>query len=176
MENEAGFTLIEVLVGLVILGIFAGLVSVSLSGGLQAYNGMRITSSEVNQLQSLQRSLAFIGRQSFLSSENVQNGTSVLVFETDEKLSIQLEGDRYKLLWSGETGAETVFETKTEMRLRVGQLPELSKGERVGNGNSRQFIILEQRGEKQWGVLGSAPLVITAPSSCRYDIIGQRCR
>lgn len=176
MDDEAGFTLTEVLVGLIILGIFASLVSATLSGGFQAYRTINDTATEVDDAEGLQRALSVIGRQSFLVSENLQTDTQILTFETGATLSVRPEADKYKLLWIAETGSETVLETTQKLRLRVGQSNISSQQRRVGSTNFKKLLIVEENRGSDWVELASSPLVVTARSDCRFDIIGQRCR
>lgn len=149
METENGFTLVEMLVGLIVLSLTAVILSGTIGDGFHSYNRIADVNDRLETERHLRKAMStYVSSQYFdqtdAETENVQ---APLVLKENNIYQVRV-------------GEFTLFESENPLRFR----------------HVSTYLQLEIYKDENWKILERVLKPITVEPFCRYDIVGRRCR
>lgn len=176
---SAGFTLSEMLVSLAVLGVSAGTMSTTMGTAFTSYERLNTASNDLTTQRHLTHIMNEVSGRLWMPN-GAKKEQVLLELKVNspafQKLSIIQDTDKRWSLYAHTTGHDDtrLFVSDTKMRFLV-----LSTEQKNPNVRSRPYDYHMVRVEKQnteWETIISAPLKIDENPSCRFDIVGRRCR
>gem|GEM_PF-6424459 len=182
-KREAGFTLVEVLVGLLVLSFAASTLAMTLSGAFQSYGKVNHLAADISEQERLTAALDGLAEAEYLlfderrrdrSDETLEalqfeSGAQLVIEETDVGAELQLVDERNE--------AQTLFSSDHELALYVKAHP-LPPGQRLSNltYHRKRALQLIEVIDGQDYERAFVPLRVSIARDCQYDIVGRRCR
>ena len=168
-QRTDGFTLIEMLVGLLVLSFATIALSLTLSTAFNSFERLRDVAKTLSSEAYLNSAFELIGNGYHFDGQSKGRGGDTHFTFTPGLTLIAPETSSYKLKLSGETIREqTIYHSDQPIRLRIDR--------QVDDKPSKPVLILERQQGSVWSEIARQPLWVSADPSCRYDLVGHRCR
>lgn len=181
-SQDSGFTLVEVLVGLLVLSLSALALSTTLSSAFLSHTRIKGVTSVICQSSKVEDVLRKISRTEYLKAEQDPNGEfgELQFYLHDGRvLSVVHQSDTYFLkLFAAQDDPLGIKLYESVLPLRLKFLKLQSRGNRYTQTSNSvgKVMALEQRKDDIWENIAIAPIIVSVPPGCQYDIVGRRCR
>lgn len=188
---NAGFTLTEILVALMVLGATAGTMSTTMGTAFKSYERLESSSSELRERSKLNKVMAEISGYTWLADGKTIDKTLSVIYVNGPYFSKLVIEDVDREIWvlsavSDQVGKTEILTSSSELRFRaLGERRKTGVNrtapydyhtlvlERVTNGLQNK---LEVGLEDDWQVIISTALKVDVNPACRFDIVGRQCR
>ncbi len=176
---SAGFTLTEMLVALMVLGVVAGTMSTTMGTAFKSYERLDDSSSDLREQNRLRQVMTEVSGHSWLADgktkEKMLDKISVNGPYFD-KLAIEESDDDIWILYahSAEEEKTAIMQSASKLRFRAVGLRRNMSVNRT-NPYDYHTLVLEQLGG-EWQQIASVALKVDADPACRFDIVGRQCR
>lgn len=176
MKSEAGFTLVEMLVGLLVLSFTALALSAALSSAFTSFTKIRSVNQGLLETHYLKQLLSDVGRSYYYDgTESGLKGELRVKFKPDVTLVSQA-GPNVLILENPQTTDETIWQSPEPIRLSVGR-PHLQFIEPENRSIPlKPYLVVETLRDDVWQMKVQVPLIVSRDPGCQYDIVGRRCR
>ena len=160
---DNGFTLVEVLVGLLVLSFTAIVMSSTMGNAFSNFAHVRSVSHDYQAQREFQSVLDTLGREEIFRQISGNELSKKVDFSSGVRLAIE-NGNRAILTdkW-GQTFM--VYESNRIIDLRLS-----------GGQASRQILTVYTGSDDEERIIAQAILIANVDVNCRYDIVGRRCR
>lgn len=179
-DSESGFTLIEMLIGLLVLSFSALALSTTLTSAFQSHQKIEAYAKKVSSYDRLSSVLREIGRSQFVKHDaNTAMIETRIPLANAQSLSISNDNDSYTL--SIEDNAQnitaiTLLESQNPLRFQFETAVPDSNQRLSSQARQDKFLAVESKVDNNWAPIISVPLLVAVQPDCRYDIVGRRCR
>ena len=152
-ENDDGFTLVEMLVGLLVLSLTAVILSSTMGTAFKSYQSLRSAADGLQADRDIRKALERASSEVYFESFNsdfssIELGSSTFeIFENNQKYTVG-------------SGGYEIFTSDNPVRFSV----------------NNSVLKLEVKNLDGWEVLLQVPRGKTVEPFCRYDVVGRRCR
>jgi len=172
-----GFTLAEMLVALMVLGVAAGTMSMTMGTAFKSYERLSGVSGDLRETAQLRLVMSEVSGRYWLPDGKQQQ----IVFselEIDgpyfQNLSIE-ENDGTWSLYAGNGDDKTqVFEANMDLRFVAHGTRRVMRGGNLLPYDYRAISLERLSGD--WEMVMSTPLKVDEYPACRFDIVGRQCR
>jgi len=188
---NAGFTLTEMLVALMVLGTAAGTMSTTMGTAFKSYERLESSSSDLQKQSKLNKVMAEVSGRTWLADGKTQEKILDEVTVNGSyfsKLIIENIDDEIWILSAAneQAGKTVIFTSGSELRFRA-----LGARRKTGVNRTAPYdyhtLVLERlnRGlrneldgnlNNDWQVVVSTALKVDVNPACRFDIVGRQCR
>lgn len=179
MNRSAGFTLVEILVALMILGVAAGTMSSVMSTAFKSYESLSNSSQSLQIQNRLSQVMNEISGYYWLP-DGVQKEKVLSAFDiaAPHYSNLGVESDdnnRWALFATLSTGDKVqILDSATELRFFA--IGAAEKTTSVGAKTYNYHTLNLEQLDGNWQVLASTPLKVDASPSCLFDIVRRQCQ
>ncbi len=187
---NAGFTLTEILVALMVLGATAGTMSTTMGTAFKSYERLESSSSDLRERSKLNKVMAEVSGRTWLANGKTKEKTLDEISVDGPYFSkLVIEGNNSEI-WvlsavSDQIDKTEILTSRSELRFRA-----LGKRRKTGVNRTTPYdyhtLVLEQLANSQnnlegglesdWQVVISTALKVDVNPACRFDIVGRQCR
>lgn len=176
-RNDAGFTLVEMLVGLLVLSFSAIALSTTLSSAFSSFKKVQSVNKDILDIQHLSLVLSDIGRSYFFQNiESDVDKETRIRFEPDTILMTQDTPTYSLILRQTNTPEQIIWESPNPIELSIESLTVGTPNRSRRQIASRPHLVVKTLSDDIWIVKAQAPLIVSESAECQYDIVGRRCR
>ena len=172
-----GFTLAEMLVALMVLGVAAGTMSMTMGTAFKSYERLSDVSDDLRERAQLRQVMSEVsGRYWLPDGKQKQIVFSELKIDGPyfQNLSIE-EDDGIWMLYAGSADKKTqIFEADMELRFAAHGTRRVMRGGNLLPYDYRAISLERLSGD--WKTVMNVPLKIDEDPACRFDIVGRQCR
>ena len=176
-RGDAGFTLVEVIVGLLVLSFAALALSATLSSAVRSYDRIKNANHHMRAQINFQKTLEELGRQRFWTGDTtVPNGPTTLTFEGGLRVSLIEAGQSEVILEREDSRPEILWQDDRGVKLSVERHAAIYGSANDWGLATKPILHVQVYDGRAWVTLARAGLLVSKPSNCQYDVVKRRCR